>query len=184
LQTRFGASGEHDIRPHPCSLAATNDGYSLYTLDYHSSPSYVDKYRLDYTDDQGGGLVSQIVSTADAGSNGQAVGVSGDGAHLYTACGSPYSVESRDPASLASIRSFTGGVDCPTSVAVAWDGRVFGAYANGYQNKLVVYEPDGKIVTSFDTYDWLLKGQLCISGDGTMAVGLTGAKVSFTPVAP
>ncbi len=176
------------------SLAATSDGRRVYLQDSGSSPSSVVGYTVDYVDAKGPTITftplksqSSWDMTSPVRSNGQDIAVSADGGQLYVANGAPYQCSKLDASDLRYLGGLPGGDAYPNNVKVGVDGRVYCGISGLYSSADVwVHAADGKVLRSFKFAGYarsLLAGQMVISADGMMLIGLTDdPRLVFVPV--
>ncbi|MES2164493.1 MAG: hypothetical protein V4476_25345 [Pseudomonadota bacterium] len=166
------------------SLASTSDGRRVYSQDSGISPSSVRGYTVDYVDAKDPTitftpLTSQLPwdTNSPVRSNGRDIAVSADGGQLYVANGAPYLCSRLDPNDLRYLGSLPGGDAYPNNVKVGVDGRVYCGISGWYSSSDVwVHGSEGKLLRSFKFAGYarvLLPGQMVISADGMMLIGLT-----------
>ncbi|QEL54334.1 BACON domain-containing protein [Chromobacterium paludis] len=154
------------------TLTATDDGRSVYSIDTGMSPASMAGYNVDYSEIASGSLLVSIKPGHwDWGnsSNGKSISVSGDGASLYTASGSPYRCLKVDPVSLDYVGQLPGGDSYPIDVLVLTDGRVLcGANSGSLGETLWLHNKNGGLIKSYGVWS---QNYANLSEHGLVALG-------------
>lgn len=163
------------------ALTTSADQSTIYGVNTGVSPGSAYRWSIDHS------AASSATAFAfekkaehwNIGGNAADVAVSLDGQRVFTAAGGYYAFPAWDGITLQPL-GYLAGDAYPGNVEIASDGRLFASLSNGAgPADLWIYRPDGSLHSQFQLKNYMegiLGRSLKASGDGLMAIALTGDK--------
>jgi len=174
------------------SMAAPADGKHLYLQDEGKSSVNLATFGTDFAALAGGTLFAAkqaAGSHAAAGSQGQDLAASLDGAKVYSASTAPAACAALNPSDLSVLYYLPTSNVAPNNVEVGSDGRVYcGVSGRNNSADVWVYSASGAMLQQIKFAPagaQLVARQLALSGDGFLLLGLTDSgSLYVVPIGP
>jgi hypothetical protein len=174
------------------SMAAPGDGKHLYLQDEGKSNVNLATFGTDYAALAGGTLFAARQTAGShtaAGTQGQDLAASLDGAKVYSASTAPAACSALNPADLSILYYLPTSNVPPNNVEVGSDGRVYcGVSGRNNSADVWVYNASGAMLQQIKFAPagaQLVARQMAISGDGFLLLGLTDSgSLYVVPIGP